>query len=39
MLIEGDTSRARRAQVVDKLAAAWILQGVLDRLAGIAGRR
>ncbi len=29
---EGDVTRARRAQVVDKLAAAWILQGVLDRL-------
>jgi putative Holliday junction resolvase len=39
MLIEGDTSRARRAQVVDKLAAAWILQGLLDRLAAIGGRR
>jgi len=26
-------SRARRAQVVDKLAAAYILQGALDRLA------
>jgi len=39
MLIEGDTSRTRRAQVVDKLAAAWILQGLLDRLAAIGGRR
>jgi len=34
MLIEGDTSRARRAELVDKLAAAWILQGALDRLSG-----
>ena len=31
-LLEADLSRARRAQVVDKLAAAWILQGLLDRL-------
>ena len=33
MLIDSDTSRARRAELVDKLAAAWILQGALDRLA------
>jgi putative Holliday junction resolvase len=39
MLIEGDTSRARRAQVVDKLAAAWILQGALDRLATLGAAR
>ena len=33
MLIdEADTTRARRAEVVDKAAAAWILQGALDRL-------
>ena len=31
-LIEADTSRRRRAEVVDKLAAAYILQGALDRL-------
>ncbi|MBT9287920.1 Holliday junction resolvase RuvX [Prosthecodimorpha staleyi] len=31
-LIEADASRARRADVVDKLAAAFILQGALDRL-------
>ncbi|MDQ2861408.1 MAG: Holliday junction resolvase RuvX [Pseudomonadota bacterium] len=29
---EGDVTRARRAGLVDKLAAAWILQGALDRL-------
>lgn len=29
---EGDVTRARRAALVDKLAAAWILQGALDRL-------
>jgi putative Holliday junction resolvase len=33
MLIdEGDVTRGRRAGVVDKLAATWILQGALDRL-------
>ncbi len=32
MLIEADMSRQRRAEVVDKLAAAYILQGALDRL-------
>jgi len=31
-LLEADTSRAKRADVVDKLAATYILQGVLDRL-------
>jgi putative Holliday junction resolvase len=31
-LIEADSSRRRRAQVVDKMAAAYILQGALDRL-------
>jgi putative Holliday junction resolvase len=29
---EADASRARRAELVDKAAAAWILQGALDRL-------
>ncbi|MCB9993969.1 MAG: Holliday junction resolvase RuvX [Hyphomicrobiaceae bacterium] len=32
-LIEADTSRARRAEVVDKLAASYILQVALDRLS------
>ena len=32
MLIEADTRRDRRAAVVDKLAASYILQGFLDRL-------
>ncbi|MCK6450493.1 MAG: Holliday junction resolvase RuvX [Alphaproteobacteria bacterium] len=36
-LIDADLSRARRRDVVDKAAAAWILQGLLDRLAA-AGR-
>ena len=31
-LIEADASRRRRAEVVDQLAAAYILQGVLDRI-------
>ena len=31
-LIEADMSRAKRGAVVDKLAAAYILQGALDRL-------
>jgi putative Holliday junction resolvase len=33
-LITADTSRAKRALVVDKMAAAYILQGVLDLLNG-----
>ncbi len=32
LIDEADTTRARRAEVVDKMAAAWILQGALDRL-------
>lgn len=32
MLIEADTSRKRRAEVIDKLAATLILQGALDRM-------
>jgi putative Holliday junction resolvase len=32
-LIEADVSRARRSQVVDKMAASYILQGALDFLA------
>ena len=31
-LIAADTSRKRRAQMIDKVAAAYILQGALDRL-------
>lgn len=31
-LIEADASRRRRGQVVDKMAAAYILQGALDRM-------
>ncbi|MGD9806073.1 MAG: Holliday junction resolvase RuvX [Hyphomicrobiaceae bacterium] len=32
MLIDADTSRRRRAEVIDKLAATLILQGALDRM-------
>ena len=35
---EADMSRARRGDVVDKMAAAWILQGALDRLRNLQGR-
>jgi putative Holliday junction resolvase len=35
-LIEADRSRARRAELVDKLAATYILQGALDRLTMMA---
>lgn len=31
-LLEADTSRARRDDLIDKVAAAWILQGAIDRL-------
>lgn len=31
-LLEADTSRRRRAEVIDHVAAAYILQGALDRL-------
>jgi putative Holliday junction resolvase len=34
-LLTADTSRARRAELVDKMAAAYILQGAIDALAGI----
>ncbi len=32
-LIAQDASRAKRAEVVDRMAAAYILQGALDRMA------
>ena len=32
VLIDADASRARRAELVDKMAAAYILQGALDRM-------
>ena len=39
LIEEADASRARRADAVDKMAAAWILQGALDRLATDASQR
>ena len=33
LISEADSTRARRAASVDKMAAAWILQGALDRIA------
>ncbi len=33
VLLAADSSRKRRRQVIDKVAAAFILQGALDRLA------
>ncbi len=32
-LLEADTSRKRRAEVIDQVAASYILQGALDRMA------
>lgn len=37
-LLDADASRRRRAEVVDKMAAAYILQGVLDRLRAMGQR-
>ncbi|MEM7429843.1 MAG: Holliday junction resolvase RuvX [Pseudomonadota bacterium] len=34
-LLEAESSRAKRAEVVDKMAAAYILQGALDRLKNL----
>jgi putative Holliday junction resolvase len=38
-LIEADVSRKRRAEVVDRMAAAYILQGALERLRRIPQRQ
>lgn len=35
VMLEADMSRARRAELVDKLAASYMLQGVLDRMKNI----
>jgi putative Holliday junction resolvase len=37
-LLDADTSRRRRADLVDKMAAAYILQGAVDRLRHMEGR-
>lgn len=34
-LLEADTSRAKRADVIDKMAAAYILQGAIDAYYGV----
>ncbi|SFR42093.1 putative holliday junction resolvase [Yoonia tamlensis] len=34
-LLEADTSRQRRSEVIDHVAAAYILQGMLDRLGNL----
>jgi putative holliday junction resolvase len=36
-LLEADTSRKRRAEVIDQVAAGYILQGALDRLRYLRG--
>lgn len=36
-LLEADTSRRRRAEVIDHVAASYILQGALDRAAHLGG--
>jgi putative Holliday junction resolvase len=36
-LLEADTSRKRRSEVIDHVAAGFILQGALDRLAHMRG--
>ena len=35
-LLEADTSRKRRAEVIDQVAAGYILQGALDRMGKLA---
>lgn len=37
-LLEADTSRGKRADVIDHVAAGFILQGFLDRMAGMTRR-
>jgi putative Holliday junction resolvase len=38
-LLAADASRSKRAAVIDQHAAAYILQGALDRLAGLSGQQ
>ncbi len=38
LVSEADASRRRRGEVVDKLAAAWILQGALDAVRAASSR-
>ena len=39
LIDEADLSRQKRADVIDKMAASYILQGALDRLAPITAKR
>ncbi|MFN0116435.1 MAG: Holliday junction resolvase RuvX [Paracoccaceae bacterium] len=39
VLIAADTSRKRRAEVIDHVAAAYILQGALDRMGNLDAAR
>ncbi|MGL5010216.1 MAG: RuvX/YqgF family protein, partial [Paracoccaceae bacterium] len=36
-LLEADASRKRRKEVIDAVAASYILQGALDRMGYLAG--
>jgi putative Holliday junction resolvase len=36
-LLDADASRKRRSEVVDRMAAAYILQGALERLRHLRG--
>jgi len=38
-LLEADTSRKRRSEIIDHVAAGYILQGAVDRLAHIGQRQ
>lgn len=38
-LLDADASRKRRAELVDKMAAAWLLQGALDALNNLSLRQ
>lgn len=38
-LLEADTSRKRRGEVIDHVAAGYILQGMLDRLRHLEASR
>ena len=39
VLLEADTSRKRRNQVIDHVAAGYILQGALDRIQNIKAQK
>ena len=39
VMLDADISRARRAELVDKLAASYILQGLLDRIKNITSKK